>query len=177
MKVQEGDPQIYVKVEESLDTSPYKSVFVLSNHGGGIAKNVRLNTLKLKCGIVEFDTVDHLPSGERAEITPTAVPTVGVLNDFPMALLNHHIGYLLHREWDVLGEEPITGDFVRSMRVAYENFQNRAFETTFDLVFHPIVFQLRGSRNSKELRTRPAFEVTNTNIQAARVSSLMFLDD
>jgi hypothetical protein len=78
-------------------------------------------------------------------------------------LQKRHIGHLLAKEWDTAGIA--TDEFVRPMRVVYEDYTGRKFETTFNLVFHAVRYTIRDNHGqSWPGHEAKIFEVRDTGV-------------
>jgi hypothetical protein len=162
-QLQESDPQVYVEIDERRTELPSKTIFILRNHGGGIARNVQVEPLTLQTGKAVFPRVDHIAAKQNDEIIPT-IEGFGVLQ-------KHHIGHLLHKEWDSGGVA--TDEFVRPMRIAYQDYAGRKFETTFNLVFHAVRYTIRGNHSqSWPGHQATIFEVRDTTVARIAQSSV-----
>jgi hypothetical protein len=129
------DPRIYVDVDEvKADRwGTIKTPFTLKNEGGEVAHKICIENLSLLMGEASFPSIEALSSKDAK----TVEPELGNMFRFE----KHNIAALMLKEWDTAGK--LTEEFVRSMRVTFEDFRKAKFETTFDLVFEPIVYILR----------------------------------
>ena len=135
---------------------PSKSVFILQNHGGSVARNVRIEPLRLPVGEATFEPVDHIAEKRHREVVPT-IENFGVLQ-------KHNLGHLLVKEWDSAGEP--TDEFVYPIRVVYDDYADRKFETTFNMVFHAVRFTIRDNHSSAwPGNQRPIFEIRDTKVK------------
>jgi len=156
-ELRETDPQVYVEIEERRGATPAKTVFVLQNHGGGIARRVQIEPLGLLSGTAVFDLIDHIGEKETGEVTPT-IEQLGVF-------FNNHIGYLLQKEWNATAGD-LVDEFVRPMRIEYENYAGRRFETAFNIVFHAVGYTLReNARRTWPWHQKRIFEVRDTKVR------------
>jgi hypothetical protein len=164
--LQASDPRVYVEVEEDYSDGFYpKTVFVLQNNGGEVAHRIQVDSLRLLKGNATFERIEAIGKDKEKRILPEIdKETGGVIaishrNDLP---------YLLVREWDAAGE--ITAEFVRPMRIGYEDFKGTAFETTFDLVFLPMRYIHQRNAKTKG-DTRPEATLRITGLQTRKIQT------
>ena len=152
------DPRIYI---EFCGPEPNEGFFsgtaiVLRNDGGDVAHNVSLGPLVLTTGQVDFPSVPVLPAHNNVKIS-AVVENVSVFQ-------NHDIKAALMKEWNAAGE--LTNEFCKKMRITYEDFRKREFETSFDLIYHPILDVHRQGRRNEALDKRnPVLTIRNVEIK------------
>jgi hypothetical protein len=123
-----NDPRVYLEIKTEGQGLFSKTVFLLSNLGGDVAHKVQVEPLTLHSGQIRFDSVETIPTGTSKEILPT-VENVSVFS-------RHNMNSILMNEWDAAGN--VTSEFPNHIRILYEDFAHRQFETAFDLVYLPL---------------------------------------
>jgi hypothetical protein len=106
---------------------------------------VELEPIALPSGRITFSRIETLPAGATKHVFPTV--------EHVSALSHHRINGILMKEWDAKGE--VTSEFPIHMRIHYENFSHKRFETTFDLIYLPV----------KDIVEQNPFEIRNLELQ------------
>ena len=153
-----GDPRIYPEVEDRTVNGGFfaGTVFILQNHGGDVAHKCSIEPMVLSTGRVTFEVVDTIPIGIKVEVSPN-VENAGVLQ-------HHDIKAPLRKEWDKGGEA--TSEFFKKLRMVYEDFRERKFETSFELVYYPVLDIARQARRNAALdKAAPVLRVRNVKIR------------
>lgn len=153
-----SDPRVYVEIDDRTQTERMfpPTVVVLRNHGGDVAHKVEIEPLALTTDRITFEAVDTIPAGGKSEVLPD-VERVGVLQ-------KHDIRAALLKEWNAAGK--LDPEFSRKLRVTYEDFRKRRFETSFDLVYSPIRDIIRQKGRNRALdEATTVLRVTNVEIK------------
>lgn len=126
--LQASDPRVYIDVERERGDFPSepKSVFTIRNDGESEARRIAIEPLALLKGSAKFDTIESLAAHNHTTILPETTDRFE----------RHDIGKIMLRTWDAVGE--LSEEFSAPMRVTYQDFSGRSFETKFDLVLFPI---------------------------------------
>jgi pyrimidine deaminase RibD-like protein len=137
--VRECDPRVYLEVLESGGGSVFsKTPFVLHNRGGDVAHDVRIHPIKLKTSTITFESVGALAPGNKGQVLP-CMEGAG-------ALAPHNIAHWLHRDWDSNGQ--LVEEWSVCVRITYEDFAKKHFETALDLVYLPVKATFRDNHTA-----------------------------
>lgn len=132
----ESDPRVYVTIREPDETTA-KRPFTLTNHGGGAAHNVQIETLTVCGRQIEFPQIAVVPVGDSRDILPR------IVSKFPEVTTKNDLFYWMEQDWsttrgNIMAEWPV------SMAVVYDDYTGkRTIRTTTLLVFYPLHYKLR----------------------------------
>lgn len=155
-----GDPRIYPEVTNDPATGLPRTEIILRNHGGEVAHNVQVSSLRFASATAEFKTIATIAPGKDQRVVPE-IDGAGVLQ-------RHDLTYLLMREWDSCGE--LRAEFVRPVEVTYQDYAKRAFRTTFELVYLPI--NEITNRNHPSSSARPVLEIRNVEFSRCETATV-----
>lgn len=135
--VKDSDPCVDVEIVEKRDRALTEVLFVLTNNGGGVARNVQIEPLKLRSGKVTFECVGALSKGGKKAVTLYLEDTGAVLAFDVIRLFN--------QEWDVVGTEQgtIPEELIVPVRIAYQDYVGAWFQTCAAVVFYGIKEHLK----------------------------------
>jgi hypothetical protein len=149
-EVSSSDPRIYLEVVESSAPLFPRTPFVLHNRGGDVAHNVQIDSFTLNKHTVTFESVGVIAPEDKRDILPS-IEEAG-------ALTHHNILHWLTADWNAAGK-PVA-EWPVSVRVTYENFAKRKFETRLELLCFPI--------KAIHQQNRPAWPQDNSPILMTR---------
>jgi len=156
-----SDPRIYPEIEDKTTAAGgfffLETPFMLRNDGGDVAHDVAIEPLHLYMGRVTFETVDTIHNGHSSQVFPN-VENAGIFR-------HRNIKTALIKEWNAAGE--LTSELSKAMRTTYNDYtRKRKFETSFDLVYHPILdIGRQGRRNEALDKANPVLRIRNVRIR------------
>jgi hypothetical protein len=121
-------PRIFMNVRSHIDGPYTKTDFLLTNSGGGVAHNIRVEPIRLSSGNIEFPGVETLERGITKELQPTVSRT--------SAASKNNLSSLLFGEWDRLKDRK--EEMGLPMRILYQDSFHNRFVTDFLLVYMPM---------------------------------------
>jgi len=152
-----NDPRVYPEIVDRTVSGGFfaGTPFVLTSHGGDVAHKCSTESLVFSDGQVTFEVVETIPgAGGKAEMLPT-VENAGVLQ-------HRNIKVALRKEWDRAGK--LTSEFPVNMRMSYEDFKERKFETSFELVYLPIL-DIAHEQHPNAYKPTPVLRVRNIKLR------------
>jgi hypothetical protein len=132
-----------------------QTVFALRNEGGEVAQKVLIEPLTLTTSTTSFGLVEAIRSKNSQDVVPD-IERVSPLH-------RHDITEACMKEWDAAGV--VAPTFSRPMRILYEDYKGRKFETKFDLVYFPIQDIVRQQHSTWPGRKKEILKITNLEIR------------
>jgi len=156
------DPCVDVELSQEKTSLGLKTAFVLTNNGGGVARNVQLQPIRLHRGTVTFECLGALPAGEKRDVKPH-LEAHGVVSPWDVVRL-------FNLEWDTVGKESgtIPEELIISVGITYANYRGDAFETTADIVFFGVREHLQRNSSFSDHQTI----ISIRNVRSGRTATL-----
>ena len=134
--IRQSDPRIYVTINEP-DEATAKRRFTLTNHGGGAAHNVQVETLTVCGRRIEFPQLAVIPVGESRDVLPK------IVSKYPELTPKNDLFHWMEQDWsttrgNVMSEWPV------SITVDYDDYTGtRNIQSTMMLIFYPMQYRLQ----------------------------------
>jgi hypothetical protein len=156
-------PRPYLEVEDPIDERHGKTLFHFTNSGGDVAHNIQVQPLTINHLSVIFDPISDIAVNKTKTTIPT-IPGIGIAG-------GHDILNLMEKEWGEaweqrrLASQPRVDEWKTGITVTYEDFAEKRFEMTCDLVVFPL---------NRELRNRQALTRLGEHYKTVEVRNIKF---